>query len=213
MLVAALPTTNSAMIFAMQSDDLSQQEKVIIREQVDPQLARATFAPGCFWCMEAFFQETAGVASVINGYAGGPEYNPTYEDMYTHKTGHRESVMVFYNPKKISYTELLEIFWRNIDPTDPDGQFYDRGHEYTTAIFYETLEQQAQAQVSKQKLAESGIFDKPIVTEILPFTTFYEAEEYHQDFYLKSPLRYQSYKGAREGLKERIWREIQKGSK
>ena len=188
------------------------EEPEIIREEVPEDLARATFATGCFWCMEAIFQETPGVTNAIAGYAGGEEHNPTYEDTYLNKTTHKEAVMVYYDPAQVSYADLLELFWQNIDPTDPSGQFVDQGPSYVAAVFYEDDEQQALAEKTKQELADSGRFDKPVVTEILPYTTFYQAEDYHQDFYLKSPGRYESYSGAsgRKQFKELIWEQIQK---
>lgn len=190
----------------------STNEKVIIREKTPDGTAHATFAGGCFWCTEAAFQETKGVTNAIAGYAGGEEHNPTYKDVYTESTGHREALRIYYKPDVITYEELLDIYWRIIDPTDPDGQFVDKGMSYTTAIFYETEEERITSEASKEALADSGRFEKPIVTKILPFTTFYEAEEYHQDFYIKSPDRYESYEGAsgREEFKDLVWGEIQK---
>lgn len=175
----------------------------------------ATFAGGCFWCVEAVFQETSGVVEVISGYAGGKEENPTYEQVYTEQTGHRESIQIFYNPDEISYSELLDIYWRNIDPTDDGGQFVDRGHSYTTAIFYHNDKQKELAQSSKLGIEELATFDEAIVTKILPFTTFYKAEDYHQDFYLKSSSRYEQYKSlsGREEFKEFVWEEIEMGEK
>lgn len=194
------------------TENSNDQAKVIIREEVADGTISATFAGGCFWCTEAAFQETDGVTNSISGYAGGEEYDPTYKDVYSETTGHREALRVYYYSDKISYEELLEIFWRSIDPTDGGGQFVDRGMSYTTAIFYENDEQKAAAEKSKKELEESGRFDKPIATKILPFTTFYEAEDYHQDFYKKSPDRYKSYSGAsgREEFKDLVWGEIQK---
>lgn len=188
------------------------EEKVILREEIPDGLSRAVFSTGCFWCIEPIMEQTEGVYKSISGYAGGESYNPTYEDVYSERTGHRESVMVIYDPAIISYQQLLDIFWMNIDPTDPGGQFFDRGMSYTTAIFYMNDQEKQLAESSKQDLDESGKFDKPIVTSILPFTTFYEAEEYHQDFYLKSSERYQNYSQAsgRKAFKEKIWQEIQK---
>ena len=187
---------------------------VIIRDTVPQSASTATFAGGCFWCTEAVFQETPGVLAAISGYAGGTEYNPTYEQVYREQTSHRESVRVYYDPVVISYDELLDIYWHSIDPTDSGGQFVDRGMSYTTAIFYENDVQRESAQASKSNLEDSGRFDKPIVTQILPFSTFYEAEDYHQDFYKKSTDRYESYKNAsgREEFKALIWQEIQKDS-
>lgn len=169
----------------------------------------ATFAAGCFWCMEAVMQETPGVTEAISGYAGGEEENPTYEDVYKEKTGHRESVEVHFDGSVISYSQLLDVFWQNIDPTDPDGQFVDKGFSYTTAIFYHNEEQKRLAEESKQQLEDSGRFDKPMATLILPFTTFYPAEEYHQDFYKKSSDRYKRYKNGsgREAFKESVWQD------
>ncbi len=195
-----------------QVNEDKNQSTVIIREEVPTDTLAVTFAGGCFWCTESAFQEAEGVTNAISGYGGGEEYNPTYEAVYTNKTGHREALRIYYNPEIISYEELLNIFWRSIDPTDNGGQFVDRGFSYTTAIFYENEAQRLAAENSKKVLEESSRFDKPIVTEILPFTTFYEAEEYHQDFYRKSAVRYKSYTEAsgREELKAKVWEEIQK---
>lgn len=172
----------------------------------------ATFATGCFWCMEAVMQETPGILDVVSGYAGGTEVDPTYEDVYSDRTGHREAVQMSYDPDQITYDQILEIYWQNIDPTDPDGQFVDRGFSYTAAIFYHDEGQQQAAEKSKQELQDSGRFEQDIVTEILPFTTFYLAEEYHQDFYKKSSQRYLDYSNnsGRKEFKQQIWEEIQK---
>jgi peptide methionine sulfoxide reductase msrA/msrB len=190
------------------------QPAVIVREPTPAEAAVATFAGGCFWCVEAAFQETPGVSNAISGYAGGAEVDPTYKDVYTGSTGHREAVQVYYDPAVVSYTELLDVFWRATDPTDPGGQFVDRGLPYTTAVFVRDDAQQAAAEDSRAALATSGVFDEPIVTPILPFTTFYEAEEYHQDFYLKSEERYDAYEAGsgREEFKARVWQEIQQES-
>ncbi len=172
----------------------------------------ATFASGCFWCMEATMQVMQGVGDVVSGYAGGEEENPTYEDVYKDLTGHREAVQVEFDSSIITYQELLDVFWQNIDPTDPDGQFVDRGFSYTTAVFYHDENQKQLAEESKRKLEEDELFDKPIATKLLPYTTFYRAEEYHQDFFLKSKSRYNSYSQAsgRKEFKESIWQEILK---
>ena len=142
-------------------------------------LETATFAGGCFWCMEAGFEEADGVVEAVSGYTGGNTENPTYEDVSTGKTGHYEAVLVYYDPEKISYSELLEVFWRNVNPTDPGGQFADRGPQYKTAIFYHSEEQRRLAEESKKMLDESGRFTDPVATEILPVGPFYRAEEYH----------------------------------
>ncbi len=167
----------------------------------------ATFAGGCFWCMEPAFQEADGVLDTVTGYAGGTKENPTYEEVRTGTTGHREAVQVTYDPAKISYEQLLDIFWRRIDPTDAGGQFADRGTQYQTAIFYHDNEQKQLAEQSKKELGESDKFDKPIVTDILPFTNFYEAEAYHQDYYQKQADRYKQYKKAsgRQEFIDSMW--------
>lgn len=153
-------------------------------------MEKATFAGGCFWCMVKPFDEWDGIYSVISGYTGGHVKNPTYEQVKTGTTGHYEAVQITYDPQKISYQTILEIYWQQIDPTDPDGQFHDRGSQYRTAIFYHTEEQKELALRSKQELEASGIFSKPIVTKILPAQEFYPAEEDHQYFYKKNPKAY-----------------------
>ena len=174
-----------------------------------PELDVATFAGGCFWCMEAAFQETKGVTSVVSGYSGGKEENPTYKEVLTGKTGHLETVEVRYDPSKISYEKLIDIFWRQIDPTDTGGQFVDRGAQYKTAIFYHNESQKKAAEKSKKELEDSGKFDKPIATEILSVSTFYKAEEYHQDYYKKRILQYNIYKkgSGREDYIKETWGE------
>ena len=166
-----------------------------------------TLAGGCFWCIEAFFQEAPGVVDAISGYAGGKAETATYEQVSTGKTGHREAVEVTFDPKRISLTEVLNIYWSHIDPTDAKGQFADKGSQYTTVIYYHTEEQKTAAEASKQALADNGLFTEPIVTEILPFTTFFVAEDYHQDYYKKSAAHYELYKMAsgRSGFIEENW--------
>jgi len=172
-------------------------------------LAKATFAGGCFWCMEPPFDELVGVISTTSGYTGGKEKNPTYEEVSSGSTGHAEAVQVVYDSTQISYAQLLEVFWRNIDPLVSNRQFCDTGSQYRTAIFYHDEEQQRLAEASKQKLEQLKKFDRPIVTEIVAAGEFYKAEEYHQDFYKKSPLRYKTYRagcGRDRRLKE-LWGE------
>lgn len=154
----------------------------------------ATFAGGCFWCMVAPFVELDGVVDVVSGYTGGITENPTYAEVCEGKSGHYEAVEVKYDPERVKYTELLDIFWRSIDPTDAGGQFYDRGHSYTTAIFYHNESQRQQAEASKQALDASQLFSGPIMTAILPAAPFYPAEDYHQDYYRKNPQRYELYR-------------------
>jgi peptide methionine sulfoxide reductase msrA/msrB len=154
----------------------------------------ATFAGGCFWCMESDFKKVPGALKVVSGYTGGKKENPTYEEVCSGRTGHLEAVQVYYDPGKITYGQLLDIFWRHIDPTDEGGQFVDRGSQYRSAVFYHDEEQKRLAEASRADLARSGKFAKPVATEILPLTTFYEAEDYHQDYCKKSPSRYHFYR-------------------
>jgi peptide methionine sulfoxide reductase msrA/msrB len=167
----------------------------------------ATFAGGCFWCMEPAFERKDGVSSVISGYTGGDVANPTYDQVSSGRTGHAEAVQVHYDPEKVDYRSLLEIFWRQIDPTDPGGQFADRGTQYRTAVFFHDENQKQLAQESKVALEASGRYDRPIVTEIVAAGEFYPADEYHQDFYKKASKRYKSYRrgSGREGYLERVW--------
>jgi peptide methionine sulfoxide reductase msrA/msrB len=172
-----------------------------------PRLERATFAGGCFWCMEPPFEKLAGVKEVLSGYTGGRKVNPTYEEVSAGGTGHLEAVEIVYDPAQVTYQKLLDVFWRQIDPTDAGGQFVDRGSSYTSAIFYHNEEQKRFAEASRKKLGESGRFDKPIVTEIRPVGPFYRAEEYHQDYYKKNPIRYKFYRSrsGRDQYLENIW--------
>ncbi|GAB6068426.1 peptide-methionine (R)-S-oxide reductase MsrB [Methylothermus subterraneus] len=167
----------------------------------------ATFAGGCFWCLEADFEKIEGVVEVISGYTGGEVENPSYEQVSSGTTGHLEAVQVRFDPDKIGYQELLEVFWRHIDPTDPGGQFVDRGPQYRPAIFYHNEEQKRLAEASKLALEQSGRFDRPIVTQILPLKKFYPAEEYHQDYFKKHPLRYRLYRlgSGRDRFLHSVW--------
>lgn len=168
---------------------------------------KATFAGGCFWCMEPPFEKLPGVRSVTSGYTGGSAARPSYQAVSSGGTGHAEAVEVVYDPASVTYEQLLDVFWRNIDPTTPNRQFADVGPQYRTAIFYHTDEQQRLAQASKAALAGSGTFAEPIVTEILPATAFYPAEEYHQDYYKKHPTHYKAYRigSGREAYLKRVW--------
>ena len=156
--------------------------------------AVATFAGGCFWCMEPPYDDLDGVISTTSGYTGGRKQNPTYEEVSTGTTGHTEAVQVVYDPKRISYARLLEVFWRNIDPLTANAQFCDHGTQYRSGIFYHDAEQRRLAEDSKRALEASGRFKGPIVTEIVAAGTFYPAEEYHQDYYKKNPIRYKFYR-------------------
>ena len=180
----------------------------------NPELRRATFAGGCFWCTEADFEKVDGVKDAISGYTGGAEENPTYEDVSSGITGHVEAVQVIYDPGKVSYKDLLYVFWRHVDPTDPGGQFVDRGSQYRTAIFYHDDEQRRLAEDSKRELIETGPFKKPIVTEIIKLVKFYRAEEYHQDYYKTHALGYQNYRShsGRDQFLKSTWGDAQRGS-
>lgn len=167
----------------------------------------ALFAGGCFWCMETAFEGVPGVESVVSGYTGGTQKNPTYEEVSSGTTGHAESVRVTFDPKKISYERLLQIFWHNIDPVSANGQFCDRGNQYRSAIFYLDDAQRRAAEASKRAVEAEKHFSQPIATEITRATTFYPAEEYHQDFYKKNPIRYHSYRTAcgRDARLREVW--------
>lgn len=167
----------------------------------------ATFAGGCFWCMEKPFEDMAGVYSVVSGYMGGELKNPSYEQVSTGRSGHKEVVTITFNPQLVSYAELLHLFWQNIDPTDDHGQFVDRGDQYKSAIYYYSEEQRQLAEQSKKILEEAKIFDKKIVTPILAATEFYPAEDYHQDYYKTNPLRYKLYRSnsGRDQFLDKQW--------
>jgi len=170
-------------------------------------LEKATFAGGCFWCMEHPFDEIPGVVSVTSGYTGGQKINPTYEEVSAGGTGHAESVQIVYDPTKVTYEKLLTIFWHNIDPLARDRQFCDGGHQYRSAIFYHNEEQHRLALQSKAQLEKNKAFKEPIMTEIVRATEFYPAEEYHQHYYKKNPIRYKYYRtscGRDKRLKE-LW--------
>ncbi len=167
----------------------------------------ATFAGGCFWCVESDFDAVPGVVRTVSGYTGGTVAEPTYEQVSAGGTGHREAVQIFYDPERVSYAALVEIFWRSVDPTDGGGQFCDRGQSYETAIFANSLEQKQQAEASKGALQRSGVLDRPVVTPIEVARAFYPAEDYHQDYYRKNPLRYNfyRYRCGRDARVEELW--------
>jgi peptide methionine sulfoxide reductase msrA/msrB len=190
----------------------NQGAEAIVMTDKGKNLATATFAGGCFWCTEADYRKIPGVVKVVSGYTGGSGENPTYEDYAT--KGHVEAVQVWYDPRKVSYQELLEYFWRHVDPTDGGGQFVDRGRQYRSVIFYHDGEQKRLAEASQGELAQSGRFRQPVVTEILPAGRFYPAEEYHQDYARKNPVRYQYYRwnSGRDQFLEKVWGQEQKGA-
>ncbi|OAT83802.1 peptide-methionine (S)-S-oxide reductase [Bacillus sp. MKU004] len=173
------------------------------------EIQHATFAGGCFWCMVKPFDELPGIIEVESGYSGGQVDNPSYEDVKKGDSGHYEVVQITFDPSLFSYQELLDLYWPQIDPTDDGGQFHDRGNQYRTAIFYHNDKQKEEAQASKQKMAESGKFQKPIVTKILPAAPFYRAEEYHQKFYKKNPDEYKKDRevSGRDEFIDRHWQQ------
>nr|WP_319587032.1 peptide-methionine (R)-S-oxide reductase MsrB [uncultured Desulfobulbus sp.] len=206
-LVGAMFTLIAAMVVgqgreAMAAETVKEQSEALASKGYE----RALFAGGCFWCMEKPFEQLRGVVSVVSGYAGGTSVNPTYENYG--QGGHIEVVQIVYNPKEVSYQQLLDVYWRQVDPTDAGGQFVDRGHSYTTAIYFYTQEQRELAEASKGQMAQSGIFKKPLVTPIIPAPTFYRAEEYHQDYYKENPLRYSYYRSrsGRDDFLEKTWK-------
>jgi len=172
-----------------------------------PVTAKATFAGGCFWCMEEAYDPVPGVVSTVSGYMGGQVKNPTYEQVTTGRTGHAEVVQVEYDPARVSYARLVEVYWRNVDPTQKDGQFCDHGSSYRTAIFYHNEEQKKLAEAAKAALAKNKPFKGEIVTEIAKAGEFYSAEGYHQDYYQKNPARYKFYKSGcgRAARLQQLW--------
>ena len=195
------------VLFGFQKSSDKQDEKSPLMKTEPKNQKTATFAGGCFWCVESDFEKMDGVIEAVSGYAGGDEPNPTYKQVSAGATGHTEAVQVHYDPDKITYKELLDILWRHMDPTDASGQFVDRGSQYRQAIFYHDKEQRRIAEESKAELEKSGRFTKPIATEIVPLTEFYTAEDYHQDYYSKNPLRYKMYRygSGRDQFLKRTW--------
>lgn len=173
-------------------------------------LEKATFAGGCFWCMEHPFEKLDGVTQVVSGYTGGDKENPTYSEVSSGLTGHVEAVQITFDPNKTSYSELLDVFWRQIDPTDAGGSFADRGPQYRSAIFYHDQNQKMIAERSRSALEKSGRYDKSVVTEIIEFSMFWEAEEYHQDYYKQNPIRYKLYRAGsgRDQYLKKIWEKV-----
>ncbi len=198
-----------------QKSHMAQQGERNVMAAEDVVTIKATFAGGCFWCVEADFEKLPGVVKVISGYTGGNKENPTYEEVSSGTTGHVEAVQVYYDPSKITYEELLDFFWRHIDPTDPGGQFVDRGPQYRGIIFYHDEEQRRLAERSKEALDRSGRLKKPVVTEIIKFTKFYEAEEYHQDYYKKHSLKYAYYRhgSGRDQFLSKVWGKEPEGAR
>ncbi len=180
-----------------------------ISDAAEDGLEVATFAGGCFWCVESDFDKVPGVVRTVSGYTGGTVPDPTYKRVSAGGTGHREAVQIFYDPKRVSYAALVEVFWRSVDPTDGGGQFCDRGESYETAIYANSLEQKQQAEASKRALQRSDVLKQPVVTPIEVARAFYPAEDYHQDYYNKNPLRYGFYRYncGRDARIEELWGE------
>jgi peptide-methionine (S)-S-oxide reductase len=201
-----IPTLVAATVALAAGAAVGQQESAATPEDGH---ALATFAGGCFWCMEPPYDKLDGVLATTSGYIGGGKADPTYQEVSAGGTGHAEAVQVTYDPAKVSYEELLEVFWHNVDPLDAGGQFCDRGDQYRTGIFVHDEEQQRLAEASKRQLEDSGRFEQPIVTEIVAAGSFYPAEDYHQDYYEKNPLRYKFYRWncGRDARLEQLWGE------
>ena len=195
------------VLFGFQKSNQKQNEKSPLMKSESKNYKTATFAGGCFWCVESDFEKVDGVIEAVSGYSGGEVPNPTYKQVSAGGTGHTEAVQVHYDPDKITYKELLDVLWRHMDPTDANGQFVDRGSQYRPAIFYHDEEQKRIAEESKAELEKSGRFSKPIAAEIVPLTEFYTAEDYHQDYYSKNPLRYKMYRygSGRDQFLKRTW--------
>ncbi len=207
MVVLTILIASLSLSMGLNNSHGNPYEKDMSMEQRNANLRKATFAGGCFWCIEADFEKLDGVVEVISGYTGGHSENPSYKEVSAGRTGHAEAVQVVYDPTRVTYRELLDYFWRHVDPTDPGGQFVDRGSQYRPAIFYHDEEQKRLAEESRQELERSGRFSRPIATEIVRFTTFYPAEDYHQDYYKKNPAGYLQYRrnSGREQFLERTW--------
>lgn len=179
----------------------------LAQQPADPATATAIFAGGCFWCMEPPFDALPGVISTTSGYTSGHTVDPTYKEVSSGKTGHTEAVKIVYDPAKVSYSKLLQVFWRNHDPLTANAQFCDRGSQYRAGIYYGSEQEKAQAEASKAELEKSGRFKSRITTEIVAQTTFYPAEDYHQDYYLNNPIRYKIYRGGcgRDSRLRELW--------
>jgi peptide methionine sulfoxide reductase msrA/msrB len=211
-MVIAFVTASIAAILGHAGTTLKEKqgEPMVVKNIVQDKekgLRKATFAGGCFWCVEADFEKLPGVVEVISGYTGGDKENPTYEEVSSGRTGHVEAVQVLYDPEKVTYKEILDLFWRHVDPTDAGGQFVDRGSQYRSVVFYHDEEEKRAAEASKERLQESGRFDKAIRTEILPETPFYPAEAYHQDYYKTHEMRYKYYRwnSGRDQFLTKVW--------
>ncbi len=203
LLIALLIFTSAGFIMANSAETMKDDKM----DMQDIKINIATFAGGCFWCTEADFEKLSGVVKAISGYTGGTKENPSYKEVSAGTTGHVEAVQVYFDPSVVAYKELLDYFWRHINPTDSGGQFVDRGRQYRSAVFYHDENQRRIAERSKEALNRSGKFDKPVVTDILKLSVFYSAEKYHQDYYKKNPLRYKYYRygSGRDQFLKKVW--------
>ena len=199
--------TNQTTTKIKKMNTTHQDKKMTDSKNTQPKIEKATFAGGCFWCVEAVFEKIPGVENVLSGFSGGKKENPSYKEVSSGQTKHIEAIQIFFNPHIVSYENLLDVYWKNIDPTDSKGQFVDRGAQYRPAIFYHNETQKKLAKKSKEALAKSGLFKKPITTEIVPYSRFFKAEEYHQDYYKKNPIRYWFYRSrsGRDSFLNKIW--------
>ena len=193
-------------VLAILAGSLAGSDRPAAAAQTQGKLAKATFAGGCFWCMEPPFDKLDGVVSTTSGYTGGSKKNPTYEEVSAGGTGHAESVQVVYDPSKVSYAKLLDVYWHNVDPVTANAQFCDHGTQYRTAIFYHDAEQKRLAEESKARV-QKKFLERKVATEIVPASTFWPAEEYHQDYYEKNPIRYKFYRSGcgRDARLEELW--------
>lgn len=211
----SLPLVLIALAIACSPNSRAVDKEPPPRKAIPEGAAEATFAGGCFWCMEPPFEKLDGVYDAVSGYTGGSEVDPTYKQVSSGRTGHAEALRVYFDPDKVTYAELLHVFWRQIDPTDAGGQFVDRGSQYRPGIYWHDEEQRTLAESTRDELERSGRFEKPIVVEIVEAGPFYPAEDYHQDFYLKDPFRYKSYRtgSGRDRFIERTWGDELEGVK
>ena len=209
-----LCTTVMAFCIALGATALATAQQLDMSPAPNAKRATAIFAGGCFWCMEPPFDKVDGVLSTISGYTSGTKINPTYAEVSAGKTGHTEALQIVYDPSKVTYEKLLRVFWRNHDPLTANAQFCDKGSQYRAGIYYSTSEERKLAEASKAAIEQSGRFKQPIVTEIVPATAFYPAEEYHQDYYLKNPLRYRYYRAScgRDRRLQELWGDEANGS-
>jgi peptide methionine sulfoxide reductase msrA/msrB len=199
--------TIAAVIFGLHQARSTEEKMEKVKSPQSEKTAEAVFAGGCFWCTEADFEKVDGVIDAVSGYTGGRVANPTYQQVSAGSTGHVEAVKVIYDPGKITYERLLQVFWRHVNPTDGGGQFVDRGSQYRSAIFYANEQERQLAEASKKELEAGGRFGQPIATDILSLGPFYPAEDYHQDYYQKNPLRYRFYRAGsgRDQFLEKVW--------